>query len=57
MCGRAATWWDEQIKDRINTRQRVYKKFANGRKICEMNIVRSLRTEIKYILIEKKLNI
>ena len=25
MCGEAARWWDEQIKDRIITRQGVYK--------------------------------
>ena len=24
MCGRAARWWDEQIKDRINARREVY---------------------------------
>ena len=24
VCGRAARWWDEQIKDRINTRREVY---------------------------------
>ena len=30
MCGRAARWWDEQIKDRINVRQEVYKKVVNG---------------------------
>ena len=24
MCGRAARWWDEQIKDKINTRHEVY---------------------------------
>ena len=47
VCVRAATWWDEQIKDRINARQRVYNKVANGRKICGMSIVRSLRNELK----------
>ena len=30
MCGRAARWWDEQIKDRINARWEVYRKVVNG---------------------------
>ena len=29
--GRAATWWDEQIKSRIYIRWEVYKKIVNGR--------------------------
>ena len=32
VCGRAARWWDEQIKDRINARREVYRKVVNGRK-------------------------
>ena len=24
-------WWDEQIKDRIDTRREVYRKVVNGR--------------------------
>ena len=31
VCGRATRWWDEQIKDRINTRQVVHKKVVNVR--------------------------
>ena len=32
VCGRAANWWDEQIKDKINARPEVfiYKKVVNG---------------------------
>ena len=30
VCGRAARWWDEQIKDRICIRWEVYKKVVNG---------------------------
>ena len=33
MCGKAARWWDEQIRDRINVRPEVYKKVVNG---CEV---------------------
>ena len=31
VCGRAARWWDEQTKDKINARHQVYKKVVNGR--------------------------
>ena len=31
VCRRAARWWDEQIKDKINARRVVYKKVVNGR--------------------------
>ena len=31
VCGRAARWWDEQIKDKMNARRQVYKKDVNGR--------------------------
>ena len=31
VCGRAAMWWDEQIKDKINARCQLYKKVVNGR--------------------------
>ena len=30
VCGIAARWWDEQIKDRINVRREMYKKVING---------------------------
>ena len=31
VCGRAARWWDEQIKDKLNAKREVYKKVVNGR--------------------------
>ena len=55
VCGRAATWWDEQIKDKINTRRQVYKKVVNGREDLWGEYCR-LRKEIKQLVIEKKLN-
>ena len=30
MCGRATMWWDELIKDRINTRWNVYKNVISS---------------------------
>ena len=56
VCGRAARWWDEQIKDRINARREVYRKVVNGREDLWDEYCR-LRKEIKQLVIEKKLNI
>ena len=56
MCGRAARWWDEQIKDKINARRQVYKKVVNGREDLWGEYCR-LRKEVKQLVIEKKLNI
>ena len=56
MCGRAARWWDEQIKDRINARREVYRKVVNGREDLWDEYCR-LRKEVKQLVIEKKLNI
>ena len=56
MCGRAARWWDEQIKDKINARLQVYKKVVNGREDLWGEYCR-LRKVVKQLVIEKKLNI
>ena len=32
VCGRAARWWEEQIKDKINGSREVYEKVVNGHK-------------------------
>ena len=37
MCGRETRWWDEQIKDKINTKQKMYKKVDIRRK-CLMSM-------------------
>ena len=55
MCGRAARWWDEQIKDKINTRRQVY-TVVNGWEDLWDEYCR-LRKETKQLVIEKKLNI
>ena len=56
MCGRAARWLDEQIKDKINARRQVYKKVVNGREDLWGECCR-LQKEVKQLVIEKKLNI
>ena len=53
---RAARWWDEQIKDKLNARRQVYKKVVNGLEDLWGEYCR-FRKEIKQLVIEKKLNI
>ena len=31
VCGKAARWWDEEIKDKIRLRRQVYKEIQSGR--------------------------
>ena len=56
VCGRSARWWDEQIKDKVNTRQKVYKKVVKGREDLWDEYCRQRKDE-KQVVIEKKLNI
>ena len=56
VCGRAARWWDVQIKDKINASQEVYKKVVNGQEDLWGEYYR-LRKEVKQLAIEKKFNI
>ena len=56
VCSRAARWWDEQIKDRINARWEVYRKVINGREDLWDEYCR-LRKAVKQLVIEKMLNI
>ena len=52
VCGRAAGWWDVQIKDKINARKEVYKKVVNGREDLWGEYCR-LRKEVKTISCQK----
>ena len=31
VCGRAARWWDNEIKEEISLRRELYKKVISGR--------------------------
>ncbi len=31
MCGKAARWWDAEIKEKIRLRRQVYKEISSGR--------------------------
>ena len=39
VCGRAARWWDNEIKEKISLRREVYKRLLRVGKICGMSTV------------------
>ena len=54
VCGRAARWWDNEIKDKISLRREVYKKVSRGREDLWDEYCR-LRKEVKELVRQKKL--
>ena len=56
VCGRAARWWDNEIKEKISLRRELYKKVISGREELWDEYCR-LRKEVKELVREKKLNI
>ena len=30
VCGKAARWWDSEVKDKINSRRQLYKSMLDG---------------------------
>ena len=55
VCGRAARWWDAEVKAKIEHRRDVYRKIAGGQdELWEEYYM--LRKEVKKLVIEKKLN-
>ena len=54
VCGRAARWWDDEVKARIEHRREVYRKIPNGQEeLGEENF--KLHREIKSLVTEKTL--
>ena len=54
VCGRAARWWDAEVKAKIEYRRDVYRKIAGGQdELWEEYYM--LRKEVKNLVIEKKL--
>ena len=44
VCGRAARWWDDEVKAMIEHRREVYRKIASGQEDCGKS---KLRREIE----------
>ena len=55
-CGRAAIWWDKELKEKIGLRREVYKKVIKGQEDLWDEYCR-LRREVKELVREKKLTI
>ena len=43
VCGRAARWWDNELKDKISLRREVYKKGSRVGRIYGVNTVDYVR--------------
>ena len=56
VCGRAARWWDNEIKDKIKCRRELYKRMINGQEDLWSDYCR-LRKEVKDLVIAKKLKV
>ena len=56
VCGRAARWWDDEIKAKIEQRRKLYKRILRGEDELWEEYVR-LRKEVKQLVTEKKLQI
>ena len=56
VCGKAARWWDEEIKEKIRLRRQVYKEISSGRE-DKWGEYYKLRSEIKELVRKKKLDI
>ena len=56
VCGRSASWWDEEIKGKIKQGREVYKRFRqNGGNELWTEYCK-LRKEVKPLIIKKKLD-
>ena len=56
VCGRAARWWDDEIKAKIEQRRKLYKRILRGEDELWEEYVR-LRKEVKQLVTEKNLQI
>ena len=54
VCGRAARWWDGEIRDKISLRREVYRKMVSGQKELWSEYCR-LCKEVKDIVRQKKI--
>ena len=56
VCGRAARWWDNEIKAKIEQRRELYKRILRGEDGLWEEYVR-LRKKVKQLVTQKKLQI
>ena len=56
VCGQAARWWDEEIKEKIRVRREVYRQLQSGNK-DKWDEYCKLRAEVKELVRKKKLQV
>ena len=56
VCGRAARWWDDEVRAKIEHRREVYRLIASGQEELWEEYYR-LRKEVKQLVLKKKLSI
>ena len=54
--GQSARWWDSEVKDKINSRRKIYKNVLDGNVHAWVDYCK-LRKEVKDLIRKKKTNI
>ena len=56
VCGKSARWWDSEVKDKINSRRKLYKSMFDGN-VDAWEDYCKLRKEVKDLIRKKKIDI
>ena len=56
VCGKSASLWDSEVKDKINSRRKLYKSMLDGN-VDAWEDYCKLRKEVKDLIRKKKINI
>ena len=56
VCGRAARWWDDEVRAKIEHRRQVYRLIASCQEELWEEFYR-LRKEVRQLVLQKRLNI
>ena len=56
VCGKSARWWNSEVKDKINSRRKLYKSMLGGN-VDAWEDYCKLRKEVKDLIRKKKIDI
>ena len=56
VCGKSARWWDSEVKDKINSRRKLYKSMLDGN-VDAWEDYCKLWKEVKDLIRKKKIHI
>ena len=58
VCGKSARWWDSEVKDKINSRRKLYKSMLDGNvHVDAWEDYCKLQKEVKDLIRKKKIDI